>query len=56
VQHPEEGGALVTVELPEETIAGLVSVESTSLLMVATAHTVPEPATSAPSASAEGGN
>jgi len=56
VQHPEEGGALVTVELPEETIAGLVSVESTSLLMVATAHAVPDPGTSAPSASAEGGN
>lgn len=56
VQRPEEGGALVTLELPEETIAGLVSVESTSLLMVATAHAVPDPATSAPSTSAEGGN
>ncbi|WP_335988500.1 SAF domain-containing protein [Glycomyces sp. MUSA5-2] len=43
VAHPEEGGALVTVELPAETIPGLVSVEATSLLMVATAHAAPDP-------------
>lgn len=37
VERPESGGALVTVELPEDAVAGLVTVEATSLLMAATA-------------------
>jgi len=53
LQQPEEGGALVTVELPEAAVPGLVTVETASLLMVATAPAaVPEPS---PSPS-EGGN
>jgi hypothetical protein len=43
VAHPEEGGALVTVELPAESVPGMVSVEPASLLMVATAHAAPDP-------------
>lgn len=37
VERVESGGALVGVELPETAAAGLVTAESTSLLMVATA-------------------
>jgi hypothetical protein len=48
VERPESGGALVTVELPEAAMTGLVAVEAASLLMAATAQersaavTVPE--------------
>lgn len=53
VERPESGGALVTVELPEDAVAGLVTVEATSLLMAATAQT---PAGAAQVPDAEGGN
>jgi hypothetical protein len=55
VQQPEEGGALVTVELPEATVPGLVTVEPASLLMVTTAPAVLEPAAES-SSSLGGGN
>jgi hypothetical protein len=46
VERPEEGGALVTVELPEGASAGLVTVEPASMLMAATAAPpVVEPST-----------
>jgi hypothetical protein len=49
VEQPESGGALVTSELPQDTTAGLVTVDHTSLLMAATA-TAPADAAVAPDA------
>lgn len=49
VERPESGGALVTVELPEDAVAGLVTVEAASLLMAATA-TAPASAAVVPGA------